>query len=382
PRLLVLDEPTSSLDPISAEEVLAALSRLVHDQGVTIMVAEHRLERIVHAADTIVHVPGTGGAVRAGTPADMLATSSVAPPIVRLAQVAGWDPIPLSVRDARRLAAGLRTRLAVPASPVPPARPAPGPVVATVRRLSARYGRLLALDGVTLELAAGEVTAVMGRNGAGKTTLLRHLVGLRSPEQGSVTVAGRHPSALRPAEAARLVGLVPQDPAAMLSADSVADECADADHDASLAPGTTRATLEHLMPGLADEMHPRDLSEGQRLALALAIVLAPAPPLVLLDEPTRGLDYTAKSRLTAMLRGLAGDGHSVVLATHDVELVADTADRVVVLADGEIITDGPTREVVCHTPGLAPQVARILAPAEWLTVNEVASRLVASGSTS
>jgi energy-coupling factor transport system ATP-binding protein len=136
------------------------------------------------------------------------------------------------------------------------------------------------------------------------------------------------------------------------------------------------------MPGLADEMHPRDLSEGQRLALALAIVLAPAPPLVLLDEPTRGLDYTAKSRLTAMLRGLAGDGHSVVLATHDVELVADTADRVVVLADGEIITDGPTREVVCHTPGLAPQVARILAPAEWLTVNEVASRLVASGSTS
>ncbi|HXQ60026.1 MAG TPA: ABC transporter ATP-binding protein, partial [Acidimicrobiales bacterium] len=99
PRLLVLDEPTSSLDPISAEEVLAALSRLVHDQGVTIVVAEHRLERIVHAADTIVQVAGAGGGVRAGPPADMLATSPVAPPIVRLAQVAGWDPIPLSVRD-------------------------------------------------------------------------------------------------------------------------------------------------------------------------------------------------------------------------------------------------------------------------------------------
>jgi energy-coupling factor transport system ATP-binding protein len=382
PRLLVLDEPTSSLDPISAEEVLAALSRLVHDQGVTIVVAEHRLERIVHAADTIVHVGGTAGDVHAGMPADMLATSAVAPPIVRLAQVAGWDPIPLSVRDARRLAAGLRTRLAAPPDDAPLDRRAPGPAVASVHRLSARYGRLLALDGVTLELAAGEVTAIMGRNGAGKTTLLRHLVGLRAPEQGTVTVAGRKPSSLRPADAARLVGLVPQDPASMLSADSVADECAEADHDAALSPGTTRSALERLMPGLVDQMHPRDLSEGQRLALALAIVLAPAPPLVLLDEPTRGLDYLAKSRLTAMLRRLAGDGHSVVLATHDVELVADTADRVVVLADGEIITDGPTREVVCHTPGLAPQVARILAPAEWLTVTEVASRLVESGSTS
>jgi energy-coupling factor transport system ATP-binding protein len=380
PRLLVLDEPTSSLDPISAEEVLAALSRLVHDQGVTIMVAEHRLERIVHAADVIVHVSGTPAGVRAGPPAEMLATSSVAPPVVRLAQLAGWDRLPLSVRDARRLAPGLRSRL--PAAPDGARRPpaTTGASVATVRRLSARFGRLLALDGINLDLAAGEVTAVMGRNGAGKTTLLRHLVGLRAPEQGTVTVAGRKPSELRPAEAARIVGLVPQDPASMMSADSVGGECTDADHDASLAPGSTRSALERLMPGLSDAVHPRDLSEGQRLALALAIVLAPAPPLILLDEPTRGLDYTAKARLTTMLRALAHEGHSVVLATHDVELVAETADRVVVLADGELITDGPTREVVCHSPGLAPQVARILAPAPWLTVAEVASGLVASGS--
>jgi energy-coupling factor transport system ATP-binding protein len=375
PRLLVLDEPTSSLDPISAEEVLAALSRLVHDQGVTIVVAEHRLERIVHAADVIVHVPGSTGTVRLGTPAEILATSSVAPPIVRLAQTAGWDPLPLSVRDARRLAPGLRRLL--PAAPDGTGRDSPtrGPVVAAVRRLSARYGRLLALENITLDLYGGEVTAVMGRNGAGKSTLLRHLVGLRAPEQGSVTVAGRKPAELRPAAAARIVGLVPQDPASMLSADSVAAECGDADHDASLGPGSTRSALERLMPGLAEATHPRDLSEGQRLALALAIVLAPAPPLILLDEPTRGLDYGAKARLTEMLRRLARDGHSVVVATHDVELVADTADRVLVLADGELITDGPTRDVVCHSPGLAPQVARILAPDPWLTVAEVASGL-------
>jgi energy-coupling factor transporter ATP-binding protein EcfA2 len=373
PRLLVLDEPTSSLDPISAEEVLAALSRLVHDQGVTILVAEHRLERIVHVADVIVSVPGSAG-VRAGLPAEILATSSVAPPIVRLAQVAQWEELPLSVRDARRLAPELRHRLPDhPDGHTGP--PVPGPVVARVRRLSARYGKLLALDDVHLDLSAGQVTAVMGRNGAGKSTLLRHLVGLRPPQQGTVVVADRRPSELRPADAARIVGLVPQDPAALLSSDTVGGECREADHDGDLAPGSTRATLERLMAGLSDDRHPRDLSEGQRLALALAIVLAPAPPLILLDEPTRGLDYIAKARLTAMLRQLAAEGHSVVIATHDVELVAEAADRVVVLADGEIISDGPTREVVCHSPGLAPQVARILAPAPWLTVAEVATAL-------
>jgi energy-coupling factor transport system ATP-binding protein len=372
PRLLVLDEPTSSLDPISAEEVLAALSRLVHDQGVTILVAEHRLERIVHAADVIVSVPATGTGVRVGPPAEILATSTVVPPIVRLAQLAHWDPLPFSVRDARRLAPDLRDRL--PADPdAYGTTPVKGPLVATVRRLSARYGKVLALDAVHLELAVGEVTAVMGRNGAGKSTLLRHLVGLRKPEQGSVTVTDRSPSELRPADAARIVGLVPQDPASLLSADSVGTECTEADHDAKLPPGSTRSTLERLMPALPDDTHPRDLSEGQRLALALAIVLAPAPPLVLLDEPTRGLDYIAKARLTAILRALAADGHCIVMATHDVELVADTADRVVVLADGELISDGPTRDVVCHSPGLAPQVARILAPARWLTVAEVAT---------
>jgi energy-coupling factor transport system ATP-binding protein len=370
PRLLVLDEPTSSLDPISAEEVLAALSRLVHDHGVTIMVAEHRLERMVHAADTVVLV-GAGGRVSAGPPRSMLAASPVAPPIVRLGQAVGWEALPMSVRDARRLAPDLRDRL----GPAPTTTSVPGEEVATVRRLSVRYGPRLALDGIDVDLVGGEVTAVMGRNGAGKTTLLRALVGLHKPERGSVAVLGRRPAELRPAEAVRLVGLVPQDPGTLLNAQTVAAECVQADRDAHLSPGTTRTTLDALLPGVNPDAHPRDLSEGQRLAVALAVVIAPAPPLLLLDEPTRGLDYGAKARLTAIVRGLAGAGHSVVLATHDVELVAEAADRVIVLSDGELISDGPARQVVCHSPGLAPQVARILAPAQWLTVDEVTGAL-------
>ena len=373
PRALVLDEPTSSLDPVSAEEVLASLARLVHDQGTTILVAEHRLERIVQFADIVVEI-GTGpGDVRSGTPAAIFATAELAPPVVRLARMAGWSPVPLSVRDARRQAPELRhrleasTRLAAPASR--------GDRVARVKGLTAAYGPVPALADVTLDFHEGEVVAVMGRNGAGKSTLLHHLVGLRRAQRGSVEVLGRAPAALSASEAIRLVGLVPQDPGALLCAETVAAECRDGDRDGGLAAGTTRAVLESLVGGISGGAHPKDLSEGQRLALALAVVLAPEPPLLLLDEPTRGLDYGAKERLSRQLRQLAARGHCVVVATHDVELVAEVADRVVVLADGEAITDGPARSVVCHSTSLASQVARILAPAEWLTVEEVATAL-------
>ncbi|MYR61594.1 AAA family ATPase, partial [Streptomyces sp. SID625] len=141
------------------------------------------------------------------------------------------------------------------------------------------------------------------------------------------------------------------------------------------APGTCRALVEELLPGVGDATHPRDLSEGQRLALALAVVLAARPPLLLLDEPTRGLDYGAKARLVAVLRALAAEGHAIVLATHDVELAADLAHRVVLLAEGEVIADGPMAEVVVSSPSYAPQVAKILAPQRWLTVSQVREAL-------
>ena len=372
PRALVLDEPTSSLDPVSAEEVLASLARLVHDQGTTILVAEHRLERIAQFADVVVDLGTAGEAVRVGLPQEIFTTADLAPPVVRLARVAGWSPVPLSVRDARRRAPALRGRLGQ--SP-PKDSPARGDRVARLRGLSAAYGPIPALGDVSLEFNQGEVVALMGRNGAGKTTLLQHLVGLRRPQRGSVDVLGQAPASLSAPEATRLVGLVPQDPGTLLCAESVAAECREADRDTHLEPGTTRAVLESLLYGISDISHPKDLSEGQRLALALAIVLAPAPPLILLDEPTRGLDYGAKGRLAGQLRQLAARGRCVVIATHDVELVAEVADRVIVLADGEVITDGPTRSVVCHSPGLASQVARILAPAEWLTVEEISAAL-------
>jgi energy-coupling factor transport system ATP-binding protein len=215
----------------------------------------------------------------------------------------------------------------------------------------------------------------MGRNGAGKSTLLNALVGLVTPASGSVDVSGLVPAQSRPRDLVKAVGLVPQEPTDLLYAPTVDAECRNADDDFQVPDGTCRALLERLAPGIHDETHPRDLSEGQRLCLALAVVLCGAPPLLLLDEPTRGLDYGAKHRLVGILRELAAAGHAVILSTHDVELVAEVATRVVVLADGEVVADGETSSVVAGSPAFAPQVAKILAPLPFLTVGEVAEAL-------
>ncbi len=379
PRVLVLDEPTSALDPAAAEEVLASLTRLVHDVGMTVVLAEHRLERVIPFADRVVLVPGDGAPLVTGSTAEIMATSPVAPPLVELARLAGWSPVPLSVRDARRLAGPLRQRLADAPSPQPTrspgaAHPDPATVV-SVERASVVYGPVVALDQVSVTMAPGEVVALMGRNGSGKSTLLAQLAGLRTPNSGRVTVAGAPPTSIPARKLITVVGLVPQDAGALLYGETVAEECSTADRETGLDPGTTSAMLDEVLPGMPRDRHPRDLSEGQRLALALAIVLAPGPTVVLLDEPTRGLDYPSKERLVTVLRKLAADGDCVLVATHDVELVAQVASRVVVLAEGEIVADGPARDVVCHSPVFAPQVSKVLAPAPWLTVDEVRTAL-------
>ncbi|MGW2020173.1 ATP-binding cassette domain-containing protein [Streptomyces sp. NPDC001927] len=574
PRVLVLDEPTSALDPAAAEDVLAVLQRLVHDLGTTVLMAEHRLERVVQYADQVLLLPD--GVM--GPPPEIMAISPIHPPVVSLGRLAGWRPLPLTVRDARRMASDLRSRLegrtpegggpegggpeggalkggppgapepgapegGGPAGPFPhpaPSRnrglrprppgpqtpdglntpPTPGPTaeptdtattaqrdeaatrpspgtgarapqqgpeaddsaprreaaphgpgvpapdtsaerreaaaqpgpgaaapadhpstsppqgpgtstprreaaarpgpgaaapgdqpspsprqgfgkgrgggislfrrrgrgvadtappptapLVDVRALGVRRGRVEALRRVELRVDAGETVALMGRNGAGKSTLLNALVGIVEPTSGTALVSGRAPHRTDPRELIRHVGLVPQEPRDLLYADTVGAECAAADTDAGTAPGTCRALVSELLPGVADDTHPRDLSEGQRLALALAVVLTGRPPLLLLDEPTRGLDYAAKARLVAHLRELAAAGHAIVLATHDVELAAELAHRVVILAGGEVVADGPTAEVVVSSPAFSPQVAKILAPQPWLTVEQVREAL-------
>jgi energy-coupling factor transporter ATP-binding protein EcfA2 len=370
PRLLVLDEPTSALDPTAAEEVLATLTRLVHDLGVSVLLAEHRLERVVPFADRMCLLTGDGG-IRVGKPGAVLATSPVVPPIVELGRVAGWRPLPLSVRDARRAARGLAERLGAPPETATPDARTPDAVA--VRRLTVVHGRTVAVRDVDLGLRSGRVTALMGRNGSGKSSLIWALQGSGRRAAGRVAVEGTDPGTLAAGERRALVGLVPQNAADLLYLETVAEECAAADG----GSGACREILDGLAPGIPGEQHPRDLSEGQRLALVLSLVLVARPRVLLLDEPTRGLDYAAKQVLAGILRDLAAAGHAVLVATHDVEFVAQAADEAVVLAEGEVVSSGPARRVVAESPSFAPQVTKVLGP-PWLRVDEVAERLSAS----
>ena len=362
PRLLVLDEPTSALDPTAAEDVLATLTRLVHDVGLTVLMAEHRLERVVPFADRICLLTGEGG-VRVGDPASVLADSPVVPPLVGLGRLAGWSPLPLAVRDARRLARSLD----LPEPPTLERRPR-GEERLVARSLTVRHGSTVAVREVDLSLAAGTVTALMGRNGCGKSSLLWALQG-RERYGGTVAVAGDDPASQGLRRRRELVGLVPQTPADLLYLETVAEECAAGDG----GSGACRRLLDQLAPGIGDDTHPRDLSEGQRLALALALVLVGRPGVLLLDEPTRGLDYPGKEALAAILRDVAARGVAVLVATHDVEFVAQAADDLAVMAEGQLVSNGPVRDVVAQSPGFAPQVTKVLGP-PWLTVDDVRGR--------
>jgi len=377
PRVLVLDEPTSALDPVAAEEVLASLHRIVHDLGVTVVLAEHRLERVVHHADRVLLIDD-GHVSDLLDPSDAMLSSQIYPPVVGLSRLVGWSPTPLSIRDARRRAAGLREALGATAPSAVADGRATGPDDAvSISGVRVSRGGRVVVEGLDLTVARGSVTMLMGRNGAGKSTLLGAIAAQLPLAGGNVRVGsdGVDPHATPARQRVHRVGLVPQHPELLLYTDSVGAECAAADADFGAAPGTARTLLDRISGGIPAATHPRDLSEGQRLELALAVILAGSPEVLLLDEPTRGLDYGAKKRLGELLVALAQDGTTVVLATHDVELAAEVADRVVILADGEVVTDGPAREVLASSPAFAPQVTKVLLPQTWLTVAEVAGAL-------
>lgn len=369
PRVLVLDEPTSALDPTAAQDVLAAISTLVHEVGLTVVLAEHRLERVMQAADSAIWLPGDGSAVH-GRPAEVLAHATIAPPLAELARIAGWSRVPLSVREARRRA------LAEDLVPVAPAQPVngTGPVVLSARSVEVRYGDITAVRGVDLDLRSRTVTTLLGRNGAGKSSLLWALQGALTCA-GEIVVDGRDPRRLSAADARRLVTLVPQTAADLLYLPSVGDECAQADTESDAEPGTTADLLATLGVVVPTDRDPRDLSEGQRLALVLAIQLAVRPPVLLLDEPTRGLDYRAKAELRRMIRTLAASGMAVLVSTHDVEFAAAASRRTLLMADGELIADATTADLLTSSPAYAPQMAKVFAPVPVLTPDDVARGL-------
>ena len=375
PALLALDEPTSQLDPWGAEEVLTALTRLNDDLGLTVVLAEHRLERVIGHADRLraLPPPGSPSGLLDGPPRDVLAAMDAAmlPPLAALGRRLGWTPPPLSIKEGR---AWVRRDPRRPAPPSAVSSSPSGPPAIELRGVSAGYGRRVVLRDLDLAARPGELIALMGRNGSGKTTLLRSVIGLHRPSAGRVVVCGRDATHRSTADLARDVGYLPQNPGALLFAETLREELAfTLKHHAGRGqdPDGVLATL-----GLAHAAarHPRDLSGGERERAALAAVLVAAPRVLLLDEPTRGMDYDRKRALGDLLVRLRREGTTILLATHDVELVAAIATRVVLLGEGEIVADGPPRAVLSGSLTFATQINKLYGGG-FLTVDDVLAGL-------
>ena len=353
PSVLVLDEPTSQLDPQGADDVLAALSRLNADLGTTVLLAEHRLERAAPIADRAIVM--SRGDITDGpdTTAAVIGRYPGAPSVTRLGRALGWPELPLTVRDARATATRLGVDLKAPLDQ----RHARGETLLSAKDLRVDIARRRVLHGVSMEIAAGDVIALLGRNGSGKTTLLRALSNLVSATSGEIVGSAS-------------IAYVPQDPGTLLFAPTVRDELAETLRllGKPRDEGAIDCWIESLGLREVEHRHPRGLSGGERQRVAIAAVAIGGAQILLLDEPTRGMDAASRAALELAVRSHAERGGAVVLATHDVELAARCATRVTVLGDGEIVAEGDARQVLSGSL-FAPQVLRVLPP--FLTVEEV-----------
>jgi energy-coupling factor transporter ATP-binding protein EcfA2 len=385
PPLVLLDEPTSQLDPVAGDELVSLLRRLNEEWGTAVILCEHRLERCLAAADRVV-ATAAGRIAFDGAPTQFLDWAvardrALATPCARLFDLAGIRPLPVGVKAARKTLAALRAEGAarVPERPGEQhaavgtgesdagGRSREGPLDAPSDALDSRdlwveldpgTGPRAVLRGVDLRVARGERVALMGRNGAGKSTLLRCIAGLVAPARGTVSAPDG-------------CALLPQDPGDLLIRERVGDEL----------PGERGcAALESVDLAWAADSDPRDLSGGERQRLALAIVMAgraagELPGLVCLDEPTRGMDRGRKDELARWTAQLSRRGAAVVVATHDVEFAAEVTERTVLLADGEAIADGPSDEILAGGWYFATEVARILGGGGAVTAERGASML-------
>ena len=358
PALLLLDEPTSQLDPVAGDELIWLLRRLNEEWGTAVVIAEHRLERCLPAADRVLAIAG-GRVACDAAPSDFLKWAAaegdrLTTPLARLFSGAGLEPPPVAVKEGRERLRGA----GLAAAAAPAGRAGPDGHHSLGARIGARLGRRSAaaaaidvrglwheiedgpvvLRGIDLRVAPSERVALMGRNGAGKSTLLRLLKGLEAPTRGRIEGAGA-------------VALLLQNPGDYLIHEHAIEE---AGSDALSAAGLAGR----------EDANPRDLSGGERQRLALEVALAgQLRAVVCLDEPTRGMDAASKRALHRRIDVLAGGGAAVIVATHDTEFAADFADRVVLMGPGAVIADGAPADVLAGGWHFSTDVARVLGPA-------------------
>jgi len=389
PGVLILDEPTSQLDPAAADEFLYLVERLNREMGYTVVLIEQRLDRCFHLADRVAFMD-RGEIMHTGTAAEaarwqMQHSLPFMPPVSRFFVSIGSEVVPLTVKDGRR---ELEKHFASPA----PATGIDDRQLEDPGRCSAGKTAVLdaedvwfayengreALKGAGLTVSRGDFLVILGENAAGKSTLLKLIAGILKPGRGRLTVLGEDTRRSTPANMARKIGYLSQNPNDYLFEDTVEEEI--------------RFTLNNLgradqriVDGILEKLdlngvrgaNPRDLSGGERQRVALASVLVAGPELLLLDEPTRGMDYRLKNDLGNLLRRQNEQGLTTVLVTHDVEFAAEYARQVAVMFDGRIVAAGSKQQILAGSAFYSPQIARLFngIAGDVLTVSDAVEKM-------
>lgn len=368
PQILLLDEPTSQLDPKSAEDVLRSLVRLNEDLGLTIIVAEHRLERVLRYADRLIYM-ANGQIIVDDAVQYAVATIPQAPPLISLGRKLGWTPLPLTVKEGRRFVSN-NQHTSLPPKKQPDSTNGQN-LIMSAANVQFSHGREKFLHNIDLEVFEGEVVAIMGRNGSGKSTFLKCVIGLLAYDAGVIQINGESTKGKEIADIAKNVAYLPQNPDDLLFAESVYEELEITlkNHHIKVGSNINKLLTDLGLDGEISS-YPRDLSTGQRQRVALGAVTITQPKLFLLDEPTRGLDGESKIKLVQIWRRWLELGAGIIIVTHDVELAAQVADRVIILSQGEIIAEGSTQDVLSTSPLFAPQISRLFPNQGWLTVED------------
>jgi len=389
PRVLILDEPTSQLDPAAADEFLYLVERLNREMGYTVVLIEQRLDRCFHLADRVAFMD-RGEILHTGTAAEAARwqvrhSLSFIPPVSRFFVSIGSAVVPLTVKDGRR---ELERHLAAPATATgiydrqieePGQLSAGKTTVLEVADVWFAYenGRE-ALKGASLTVTRGDFLVILGENAAGKSTLLKLIAGILKPGRGRLTVLGEDTRRSTPASMARKIGYLSQNPNDYLFEDTVEDELRFTLNNLGREDqGMVDRVLEKLDLSGVRGANPRDLSGGERQRVAMASVLVAGPELLLLDEPTRGIDYKLKNELGTLLREQNEQGLTTVLVTHDVEFAAEYARQVAVMFDGRIVAAGSKYQILTGSAFYSPQIARLFygIAGDVLTVGDAVEKI-------
>jgi energy-coupling factor transport system ATP-binding protein len=391
PEIIVLDEPTSELDPKGAEEVLANITRLNDELGITVILVEHRLDRVVHLVDRVI-VLDKGDIAADGNPREVFGKPGPVdigigvPPVIELTQKLrdrGFhiDKTPLTVKESRQLLDGIFRDVKVPSKQI--RQQDSGKLLVRMEGLWHSYSdHDYALQDVNLTAHEGEFIAIMGRNSAGKTTLVKHINGLLKPTRGNVFVDGVNTRETTVARLARNVGHVFQNPNDHLFAETLEEEIAFTLKQQGFSTPEITATVEPILERFNltqyRKHYPRALSGGEKQRVALVSVIAYKPKILILDEPTRGMEYSLKHELMRFLCEYKNNGNIVILVTHDVETVAEYADRAILLSEGSIVIDGNRHDVLSKALLFSPQINRLVqafakygVPEDILTTEEL-----------